>query len=95
MAADRFGAHVEAIDELAALDGVESVEVESWWAIALYPEWTPLAWSRRSPRARSPRRERRRRRSSSTAHLPGADDPNAVTINEEAAEESASKSAAR
>ncbi len=39
VAADRFGAHVEAIDELAALDGVESVAVESWWAIAMYPEF--------------------------------------------------------
>ena len=39
VAADRFGAHVEAIDELAALDGVESVAVESWWAISMYPEF--------------------------------------------------------
>ena len=38
VAADRFGAHVEAIDELAAVDGVESVAVESWWAISMYPE---------------------------------------------------------
>ena len=41
IAADRFGGHVEAVDELAALDGVQSVEVESWWAIALFPEMDP------------------------------------------------------
>ena len=87
VAADRFGAHVEAIDELAALDGVESVAVESWWAIALYPEMDPRGRGHGvrhgnvrdggSPAARS----------SSTVDLPGVDDANAVTINEEAAEE--------
>ncbi len=38
LAAERFGAHVEALDDLAAVEGVESVAVESWWAIALDPE---------------------------------------------------------
>ena len=35
---ERLSAHLEAIDELATLPGVESVRVESWWAIAVDPE---------------------------------------------------------
>ena len=86
--AELFSAHVEAVDELAAIDGVESVEVETWWAIALYPG------------ARSPRRGhgvrhrdvRDGRRAPASpividGHLPGLDDANAVTINEEAVDE--------
>ena len=87
MAADHFGAHVEAVDELAALDGVESVEVESWWAIALYPEMDPegrgdgvrhghVRHRRRAAAADRPRWPPARRRR-----------PHAVTINEEAVRE--------
>ena len=35
---ERLSAHLGAIDELATLPGVESVRVESWWAIAVDPE---------------------------------------------------------
>lgn len=31
-------AHVDSLDALAAIDGVEGVAAESWWAIAVYPE---------------------------------------------------------
>ena len=76
------GAHVEAIDELAAIDGVESVEVESWWAIELHQEDPDVV----VPFATG---------TFATAGevgepivldgaLPDSDDPNGVTINKEA-----------
>ncbi len=33
--------HVESVDDLAAIDGMQGVLAESWWAIALYPELDP------------------------------------------------------
>ncbi len=85
--AELFSAHVEALDELTAIDGVESIEVETWWAISLYPELDPpgvvtafaigtFAWggAPASPVVID-------------GHLPDLDDANAVTINEEAVDQ--------
>jgi hypothetical protein len=78
------GAHVGAIDELAAIDGVESVEVESWWAIELHREdpdvVVPFATGTfaTAGEAGTP--------IVIDGVLPDADDPDGVTINEEATE---------
>ena len=81
---ERFSAHVDAMDELAALPGVESVRVESWWAISLFPEFDPpgvvtafaigtfaTAGEQRAPLVVD-------------GELPGLDDPDGVIVNEEA-----------
>ena len=78
------GAHVGAIDELAAIDGVESVEVESWWAIELHQEdpdvVVPFATGTfaTAGEAGEP--------IVLDGVLPDSDDPNSVTINERATE---------
>ena len=79
------GVHVEAIDELAVIDGVEAVEVESWWAIELWPEEAPdvvVAFATGTFATAGEVGEP----IVLDGVLPDVDDPDSVTINEEATE---------
>jgi ABC-type lipoprotein release transport system permease subunit len=83
----RRSAHLDALDELAAVDGVESVEVESWWAIALYPEMDAPGTVTAFATGTFARAGELATPIVIDGVLPDADDPSGVTINEVAVRE--------
>ena len=81
------GVAVEAIDELEAIDGVEGVQVESWWAIAVYPQLDPPGVVTAFSIAPSATRGRIDKAIVVDGAVPGLDTPDAVTANEEAVQQ--------
>jgi len=79
------GSALDRADEVAAIDGVEGVVVESWWAISLFPELDPpgvvVAFAI-GPAASFGRIDESL---VVRGRLPGTDQSDAVVINEEAA----------
>ncbi|MGI9051733.1 MAG: ABC transporter permease [Ilumatobacteraceae bacterium] len=76
------GVPAEVIDDLAGIDGVEGVQTESWWAIALYPELDPPGVVTAFAIAPSATRGRIDEAIAVDGVAPGLDQPNAVTANE-------------
>ncbi|MGI9031984.1 MAG: hypothetical protein ACR2HP_18675 [Ilumatobacteraceae bacterium] len=77
--------HVEALDDLAAIDGMEGVLAESWWAIAVYPELDPPGVVTAFAIAPFARRGTIDEAIVIDGDLAGAAEPDAIVINEEAA----------
>ena len=78
---------MEVLDDLAEIPGVQSVTVESWWAIALYRELDPPGVVTAFANGTFAAAGQRADPVVVDGQLPGPDDPVGVIINEEAVDE--------